>query len=967
MKLKLNMDISLFAKVLLGLIIITTISYFIIGNLRTKDIQAISLQVSSEDLFHMEFSNESSDWHRVKLLQDSSSKRVNIKKASNPFRGYELKIDEAYYNLIELDNESLIQYSFLKVANMKGLETSYAQVVVLTLNEVKMGHFILEEATNKEIRDSEGNYFTSLNRDTILIREINHRLKVNNLSKLDDYFEEEKLSTYLGYYSLFTRDNDLGLKDLIFRYDNSKKLLYPYITMSTSPKKISTVDNHNLIDFESPLASRVYKDPYLNNLVNMSFLELIEAEDVFKEVKKVVRKYRSLGPSVGAISNIKNRSDLNNQLKDLRENIKFYREKLEGFNLVSDMDMDKRDKDLGYIFVSHLGGFYREPFELTLRTHEGYEIYYTLDGSDPTFNDRLYTGPIKIKNRKYEDDVLTQISTTSMSWVPPIDKVFKGTVIKSKAFYNGEPRGETLTHTYFVDEGIFERYSIPIVSLATDPDNLFGYERGIYVLGEVRDKWLEENPGANITGGSPANFNQRGKEWERPIHIEWYEPDGTLGFSQNLGVRTNGGWSRSFIQKSLRFYARKEYDEKNKIEYDIFPNLTQRIDKNKRIEEFKRIILRNSGHDLYETMFRDPMMHRLVENLSLDTQAYRPVVLFINGEYWGIHNVRERIDKYYFEYHYGIDEEDIVMLENEYAVSLGDREDRQHYINMINYLKEKDIREDDVYSYIKTQIDVENYIDYNVAQIYAANGDWQGNNVKYWRKKTNGYQPTATYGQDGRWRWIFFDLDAGFRRYNHNTLRFATEAGNPTYPNPDWSTFLFRTLLENKDFRNDFINRFADLLNTEFKEDRVITIIDEMQDEVAPHIDEHINRWRGLGGSIEAWENHVDNLRNFARKRQDYVVSHIINHFNLEGTVNISLDTLNRHGGDIRINSIDINSNNYPFEGIYFKGVPIEITAIPKVGYRFDGWEGSYIDKSTTINITPHGDINLRARFVKIN
>lgn len=606
---------------------------------------------------------------------------------------------------------------------------------------------------------------------------------------------------------------------------------------------------------------------------------------------------------------------------------------------------------------SRQAGFYTEEFDLELRvSQEDTKIYYTLDGSDPKPGDPRtfeYSGKIRIKNRAGDPNVLSMINTGDYYWDPPLGEVFKGTTVKAVAVRTDGKVSRTVTCSYFVDPDMMTRYSIPVISIVTDEANLFDKNTGIYL-----------------------NSNKSGADWERPAHIEFFESDGTLGFSHYCGIRFHGGGSKGFGQKSLRIYADRGYDYKEKISYNIFPGLKDKVT-GKSITDFKRLILRNSGNDWSHSMFRDGLMHGLVSHLNLDTQAYRPSVVFINGEYWGIHNIRERYDNIYFASHYNLNKDRVALLEVTYygaiTVNEGTEEDAKAFTNeIINFLKSNDITKKENYEYIKTKMDVDNFIDYHVANIYFANGDWPQNNVSMWKYKTEDglYHPEAPYGQDGRWRWILKDTDFGFAGpmmgssgITHNTLSHASENAQN-----EWAVFLFKKLLENTEFRNAFINRMADYLNTCFEPQLVIDAIDEMKDAIASSIPEHNARWR----AISDWDGEVELMRTFAKERPDHVIGHMINKFESFGitdTYSIKLET-DTSKGFIRINSIDLKSstrgvkNPEEWTGKYFKGVPLTIKAVPEDGYVFECWEG--IDEaSDTLVLTPTQDISLRAIFKK--
>lgn len=623
---------------------------------------------------------------------------------------------------------------------------------------------------------------------------------------------------------------------------------------------------------------------------------------------------------------------------------------------------------------SHRAGFYTESFSLTLSsTSLGVEIIFTLDGSIPdpdnldgrtyTFKNQYpqfpgdpfgefltdsyrtysYSQPLAIVNRSTVPDKLTGKSSTydrSPSYFPE-EPVFKGTVVRARAIRDGALPSPIQTHTFFVTPEGRDRYSLPIVTLSMQEDAFFDYDDGIYTAGVDFDAWRAANPDDPARGVSPANWHRHGDDAEFGAHIELFETDSPeVAFSQDLGFRIHGGAVRSLRVKSLRLYARSDYGPSD-FAYAIFPDQPY--------DSYRRLILRNSGQDFRRTMFRDAAIQSIVAHLNFDTQAYRPAIVFINGEYWGIHNIRERYDQYYLERVYAIDPDNIDLLENNARAVEGDA---LHYNAMLGYIRANGLAEQVHYDYVRTQMDVVNFADYQIAQIFARNTDWPGNNLEYWRLRTDGYQPDAPYGHDGRWRWLLFDTDFGFgleggsAAFEHNTLAFATQPGGTAYPNPDWSTFLLRELLTNQEFRRSFITRFADLMNTIFLPDHMASIIVELQQNIEAEMPEQITRWR-LPSSISAWYNEVAVMINFAYQRPYYLRQHIRDQFGIPGDFTLTVDVAHPRNGYVRINSIDLLASTpgvadtpYPWTGIYFQGIPVEIEAVAYPGYRFAGWEG---------------------------
>lgn len=531
-------------------------------------------------------------------------------------------------------------------------------------------------------------------------------------------------------------------------------------------------------------------------------------------------------------------------------------------------------------------------------TGDGEQIRYTLDGSDPVGTSPIYQQPITLSSNR---------------------------VVRARIFKDDYLSGKIGTRTYLFEND----HDLPVVSIVTDPDNLWDNDTGIYVLGD------------NYQNSFPffgANFWE---DWERPANIEMMEPWGETVFSSNCGIKIFGGWSRGQEQKSLSVFFRSSYGDPA-LEYQMFDT--------KPINQFQSLVLRNSGNDWNTSMMRDGMMTSLMKNLNIDLQAYRPAVMYLNGEYWGIHNIREKTNEDFLEANHGVPAENIDLLESNALIVEGSNAD---YLDMINFLETSDITLADNYELISNRMDISNFVDYVIAQIYIDNTDWPGNNIKFWRPQEEG----------GKWRWILFDTDFGFsiwsdNNYLNNTLAFATQTNGPPWPNPPWSTFLFRKLLENPEFRDYFINRFADLMNTTFKPLAVKNHIDAVAGQIDSEMSRHFNRWPG--SNIWQWDYEVNKMKSFADSRIYYVRNHIRSKFSLPNQHSVYLTKFPEQGGSISLNTLTIHET--PWAGIYFEDVPIKLTALPQPGYVFDRWEvnGEILTEETIeLNIAQGSTINL--------
>ncbi len=627
-------------------------------------------------------------------------------------------------------------------------------------------------------------------------------------------------------------------------------------------------------------------------------------------------------------------------------------------------------------------GFYEETQVVTLTNpNANGTIYYTLDGSTPTESSNVYTGPLTIASRMNEANVLSEIRTTipvSSSeyqqendfWVSPQALIEKATVLKCLVMGEGYDPSQVVTKTYFVGQGITTRFDLSVMSISTDYENFFGDDSGIYVPGSGfvdggQDEWQE------------SNYYQSGIEWEREVYLEYFDAGLELSMSRKAGARIHGGASTRRNRKSLRLYARDEYGG-DSFEYQLFPDNNQ--------TEFHKFIVRNSGQDSNKTNFRDAYIHTLAKGTNINTMDYKPIVLFLNGEYWGLHNIRNRFDEDHVEEVYGVsqDEVDIIAYANSFVTENGTN---TAFNELRTFLENNDLADADNFQFVEDRVDLDNFLDYYITEIYAANYDWPYNNLKIWRKNGPNIDANLGYGHDGKWRWFLYDLDSGLGEYsgtaNANTLEDATTWHNNWQ---DKFRLLARSLIgdypENSanpnpksgsaEFRDRFINRTADLLNTNFRQARAEALIEEMKARINHEMEFHTQRWSSPE-DMTSWNTRVDALRDFVEVRIANVQEHYIDKFPfIDGVSNVSLDVNDEAQGIIQISSIVIDENCpgvdtdnlYPWNGDYFNGVAIQITAIPKAGYVFAGWTGQVLDSEETITLTLTQDISLTANFI---
>ncbi|GAK11615.1 leucine-rich repeat protein [Geomicrobium sp. JCM 19039] len=353
----------------------------------------------------------------------------------------------------------------------------------------------------------------------------------------------------------------------------------------------------------------------------------------------------------------------------------------EVYDLILDIDIPRPEYD---IIFSEAGGVYedRQDIELSTRGEADGTIRYTTDGSEVTAEDQEYHSPIPVAN---------------------------STTIRAQLFTNNEDTTLEYGQSYIIRDSP----TLPIISISTDQANLYDEEYGIYTPG------VYYNPDSLEPTG---NYMQSGREWERPVFMQMFEDDETV-LSQHAGIRIHGGHSRSVDRKSLRFYAREDYGNA-RFNHELFGEDERGV--------FNRFILRNSGQDWNRTLFRDAMMQELVSDLNMETQLSQPTNLYVNGENWGIFNIRERFDNHYFRFAHNVEEEDLDLLEGNGEVVEGDNRD---YRALIDYVDANDMENDEHFDVVSTQMDMDNFLDYYIAQIYFGNMDWPQNNVNMWRER----------------------------------------------------------------------------------------------------------------------------------------------------------------------------------------------------------------------------------------
>ena len=518
----------------------------------------------------------------------------------------------------------------------------------------------------------------------------------------------------------------------------------------------------------------------------------------------------------------------------------------------------------GIPYFSVEGGFYSEPLNIELTSLTG-EIRYTTDGREPTLEDNLYTGPLAMDS---------------------------STFLRARLFELDHIPGPTLTHSYFFDSSIDER-PLPVFSLVTNPDHFWDADTGIYV----------------------QNFKP---DWEWPVNVEFFENDGNneAVFNERAGVKINGQNSWQLPQKMLGIYFRGAYGN-GSLDYPLFHDRDR--------TKFDNFVLRASGSDWAYTLMRDGLGQELPqENALIGHQGFRPSIVFVNGEYMGIHNIRSRADENYVQENHGIAAGAFDLI-NDYGV-VEEGSDSAFWV--MDGLFNQDLSVQVNFDALADEVNMQDFADYWATEIWSSNRSW-GHNVVLWKPHVGG-----------KWRYVLTDLDRGFSGSTNDDLSDFTQSDGDNY---DYARTWIRHALENDGYAAYFAQRFADHLHTAFHPQRVQSLVTQWSASIEEEIPYHVDRWSGTTSSygdgiesVDDWNEEVQELKSFAEERTSFMIEDVSNEFDLSETVQLFTANLPAEAGDIRLN--DFNIPGSPWLGPYYADMPMELTAESKPGYVFLGW-----------------------------
>ncbi|MBP6335343.1 MAG: CotH kinase family protein [Bacteroidia bacterium] len=530
-------------------------------------------------------------------------------------------------------------------------------------------------------------------------------------------------------------------------------------------------------------------------------------------------------------------------------------------------------------------GFYTGISWLTLSTSTpGATIYITVNGDEPTTSSQVYA-PILLNETK---------------------------TVRAKVFAPGYLPSSTVTNTYFIDEDI----ELPVFTITTDSLNLWDYNTGIYATGP------NALPNFPYQG---ANFWQ---DWRKLSTLEYFDRDKNRALRFNADISIYGNYSRGHAQKSFEIRLSDKYGTGD-INYPLYSTKPY-------LDEIDNFILRNSGTDWNVVHFRDAMLQRIMKNTHSGYLAADPVVLFLNGEFWGVYTIHENHDQHWMQKNFDLDKDEIDYLKeagSNIETKLGSD---SSFWSVYNYATTQDTVSQEYYDEMNSRLDLLNYADYFIAETYYDNADWIGdwtNNIKMWRPMKG----------DRKWRYMLYDLDFGFGLYNgvnDNRLGMARNPASFCY-----SSNMFDAMLGNPIFRRYFINRYADLMNTIYLPSSINAVMHSYKDSMAHDMQAHFAKW---GGNLAAWDANIHVMTQFVNARPNTARDHIQSEFALTSQVTLTLNVSPAAAGRIQISTITPGS--YPWSGVYFNGNPVTITAIPNPGYTFSHFRSNIVIPSNNFN-----------------
>lgn len=511
-------------------------------------------------------------------------------------------------------------------------------------------------------------------------------------------------------------------------------------------------------------------------------------------------------------------------------------------------------------------GFYTGETELAIHAFGNCDIYYTLDGSVPDQNSIKYETPFVLSDATANPNLYSAITNITLSeMTPPEYNIPKANVVRAVAIDQAGNKSSIISKSYFIDFESKSGFSdLSTISMIVDPEDLFGDTFGLYVLGDTWNN-VGQYQELDFNYQAIANYALSGKGWRRQAEITLFDIDNSLIDMQNVAVSIHGGASVLHAQKGFNLYALPVADGKEQVFPDLFAgNQTN-------------IMLRAGGYgDWFDTKIRDILNQTLVEDRAVGIQHAIPCQVFINGEYFGLYNLQERVNADLVSSTYGVNPNNVILLKNN-VVTEGEPHESALYHDVVKFATSNDLSVPENYEAICEMIDIQSFIDYFCFQIYIANRDSIGNNFARWRSRN----VTDDKYSDGKWRWILYDTDdsVGISEHGSNpTVNSFTEGHHAMHP-VDYP--LFAALIKNETFLIRFADSFIEIAEKNFNYEKVERLVDELAEQYCSGVVISHNRFGKKSYTEDDFYDSINTIKAFYKERYAHIYEHMLNTLDL--------------------------------------------------------------------------------------
>lgn len=575
------------------------------------------------------------------------------------------------------------------------------------------------------------------------------------------------------------------------------------------------------------------------------------------------------------------------------------------------------------------GGYFNKEQTVSLSTTlNGGVIRYTTDGSEPTENSPIYSGPITAKKttkttQKYGHNRENKTGVQHYAYPSTLDypsSKYTGTrdygfVIKAKVFHDDYVPSLTEANTYFIN---INTRSLPVVAISTDFDNFFNKDTGIYIQGV----------NGLYDGYVTANWRQ---DWERKVFVEYFDQQGNRQFGVSAGASTMGAVSRNYDMKSLNIVMKKKYED-GQMAYPLFGD--------DGLDSYKSFVLRNAGNDWEQgSKYRDAAIQQVLRGkIDLETQDFQPVVMYLNGEYWGLINMRERFGEDYFAGYYDYaDDIDLLKYCNDSLYNFrAQKGDTKRLAELMIYLENNSMSVDANYQYVKSHyIDVDNMINYYIAQFFCQNTDWPTNNMRLWRPRS----------ENGKFRFPWYDTDFGYGLWGGDANTNPWDNFDKTSYKKKTSVALLNYMLENEEFKAEFVQRFYAMMATVYDSSIFKSIVNNIENQLSAERSALMDEWTCTLNGGDSWGYGAGGMKSWADSRVGNMKGFVNTKFGSKGTTTLNI-SYTESQGNVYVCSIPVPSN---YSAAHQKERPIRLTAEPKNGYQFSAWKNG----NTTLSTDP--------------